>query len=88
MSRYWFRPKTYGYGATPTTWEGWLAIAVYVVVVAALTLPLFAWPAGMPAGAAFSQVLTWAILMALLTLAFVRVTRAKTDGQWRWRWGK
>ena len=21
---YWFRPKRYGYGATPITWQGWL----------------------------------------------------------------
>ena len=23
MSAYWFRPKRFGYGVTPCTWQGW-----------------------------------------------------------------
>lgn len=88
MSQYWFRPHTYGYGATPTRWQGWAAIAAYVAVILALTLPLMAWPADMPAAPAAWQVATWLIMVVLLTLAFIRFTRAKTDGQWSWRWGK
>jgi hypothetical protein len=30
-NRYRFRPKTYGYGATPITWEGW-AVTIGIVV--------------------------------------------------------
>jgi hypothetical protein len=34
MARYWFRPRWYGYGATPVTWEGWvLTIGVTGVIV-------------------------------------------------------
>ena len=33
MKRGWFGPKTYGWGATPTSWEGWLATAVMVVAL-------------------------------------------------------
>jgi hypothetical protein len=88
MSQYWFKPKAYGYGATPTTWEGWLATAAYGAVVLAITVPLLVAPAEIPSGAKLSQVVTWAILLALLTIGFIRITRAKTDGQWRWRWGK
>ncbi len=29
MNKYWFRRKTFGLGATPTTWQGGLVIAVY-----------------------------------------------------------
>jgi hypothetical protein len=32
MSRYWFRPKRYGYGATPITWEGWVFTLAIVLV--------------------------------------------------------
>jgi hypothetical protein len=28
----WFRPKTYGYGATPSSWQGWLAVAAFLAV--------------------------------------------------------
>ena len=34
-ARYWFRPKRYGYGATPVTWEGWLVVAVSVALIMA-----------------------------------------------------
>ena len=26
MTTYWFRPKRYGYGATPVTWQGWVLV--------------------------------------------------------------
>ena len=34
MTQYWFKPKRYGYGATPVTWEGWAVILTAVIVVA------------------------------------------------------
>jgi hypothetical protein len=88
MSQYWFKPKMYGYGATPSDWKGWAAVAVYAVAILALTLPLLAWPGEMPAGPKIWQAVTWAIMVTLLTLGFIRFTRTKTDGQWAWRWGK
>jgi hypothetical protein len=88
MSQYWFKPKAYGYGATPSNWKGWAATAGYVLVVVALTLSLVAWPADMPAGPRIWQIVTWVLFVALLTLGFVRLARIKTDGQWAWRWGK
>ena len=34
MSRYWFKPKRYGYGATPITWEGWVfTLAIMLVIL-------------------------------------------------------
>lgn len=33
MGRPWFAPKEIGYGATPSTWEGWLATLGFVVFV-------------------------------------------------------
>ena len=88
MSQYWFKPKTYGYGATPSGWKGWAAVAGYVALVAAFTLSLLTWPADMPTSPKIWQILTWTIFVALLTLGFIRLTRTKTDGQWAWRWGK
>jgi hypothetical protein len=37
MARYWFRPRRYGYGATPVTWEGW-ALTVAVVSIVAISV--------------------------------------------------
>ena len=87
MSQHWFKPKTHGYGATPTSWKGWAAVGAYVAVIMALTLPLLAWPTDMPVSPKIWQIVMWAIFVAVLTLGFIRFTRSKTDGQWKWRWG-
>jgi hypothetical protein len=88
MTQYWFKPRTHGYGATPANWKGCATVAAYIAAVVGLSLPLAAWPADLPPGPAAWQVVTWFLLTALLTLAFIRLARAKTSGQWRWRWGK
>ena len=87
MSRYWFKPHTHGYGATPANWKGWAAVAMFGAVICALSLSLVTLPAGMPASAVAWQAATWAILVAVLTLAFIRFCRSRTDGEWTWRWG-
>ena len=83
MSEYWFKPRRYGYGAAPVTWQGWLvtilAAAVVAGSVAAMELlvnrsNVVAW-------------LAWAVVIAAVTFWFVRVARRRTEGEWRWRWG-
>ncbi len=74
--RYWFRPKRYGYGATPATWEGWAAAAAMVLVVLLETSLL---PPRLGNG------FTVAVLVATIA-GFVIICRLKTDGSWRWRW--
>ncbi len=88
MSEYWFKPHAYGYGATPASWKGWAAVVGYVAAVVALGLSLAAWPADLPAGPAAWQVAMSIIMIAALTLGFIRLCRLKTHGQWAWRWGK
>ena len=81
--RYWFRPKRYGYGATPVTWEGWaLTIAVAATVMVSIVLMN-----RLVGRSDFAVWILWAAFIAVLTLSFVRVTRSRTDGEWRWRWG-
>ena len=81
MTTYWFRPKRYGYGATPTTWQGWAVIAAFVLVMVTTTSRLAVTGAASP----------WfwiAVVVDVVALgALVIVCRNKTDGEWRWRWG-
>jgi hypothetical protein len=83
MTRYWFRPKRYGYGATPVTWEGWVVTLGVAVVVAGSIVAMnvlvdrsnaVAW-------------LLWAVIVAAVTYWFVALSRRRTEGEWRWRWG-
>jgi hypothetical protein len=81
MAEYWFKPKRYGYGATPVTWQGWAVTlgTVLAIVAASLYLRL----------TAESPWTLAALLMfdAAVVSALVIVSYRKTEGEWRWRWG-
>ena len=76
-SEAWFRPKRFGFGATPTNWKGWLFIGLMVALLVAMRLIL------LPGNAvAFGGgVVVW---IAIVTA----VCAAKSKGQWRWHWGE
>jgi hypothetical protein len=81
-TEYWFRPRRYGHGATPSTWQGWAAIAAFVVVCAVVAIALFGL---LPGGWSF---ILFTLFMVLAVIGFIAFVRKKTDGEWRWRWGK
>jgi len=72
----WFRPKRYGWGASPANWRGWLATGVFVVVIVAADLALTGGPLLFRLGA-------FVLLLAL----FAWIAVNKTEGDLRWRWG-
>lgn len=84
MTNYWFKPKTHGYGATPSNWKGWAAIAAFGL--AQLLLVLLLQSAGADPDKSLGWVLGVVGIMAVVTATFIWVTRIKTDGEWRWRW--
>ena len=87
MTHYWFKPKRHGYGATPVTWQGWGLTLGAAALLVWLTFVFIAWPGQAHTGPQLSDVLTWAALEALGIAGLVLVTRAKTEGSWKWRWG-
>jgi len=87
LTQYWFKPKRYGYGATPITWEGWAVTAAAVACVVVLAMVFVAEPASRHAGPDLPGVLIWAALNAAIIGGLLWITRAKTDGEWKWRWG-
>jgi hypothetical protein len=81
VTEYWFKPKRYGYGATPVTWQGWAATIVAALVMAGINVSLVL---------TVRHYWTLAVLLGLdaLAVAFLIIfTRRKTEGEWRWRWG-
>lgn len=72
---YWFRPKLFGWGAVPVTWQGWLAtlglIAVAIPVAALIE----------------ARGVIYAGVLLPLIIAYVWLCWVKTDGEWKWRWG-
>ena len=87
-SEQWFKPKTHGYGATPANWKGWAVTLAFLGVMAASTYVLVASQQTTGSVPRDWVIGIWALGIAVLTGGFVWLARAKTDGQWGWRWGK
>ena len=84
----WFKPKTYGYGATPVNWQGWAATMAFVAVIVGVAPLLLAWQADPLTGPSAWQIAAWLVATVVLAAVFIWLAHAKTDGQWAWRWGK
>jgi hypothetical protein len=82
MTEYWFKPKRYGYGATPVTWQGWAVTLGTVAAMVAVSLYL-----------RLNERHDWALAALIafdavaLSALFV-ISRRKTEGGFRWRWGQ
>ncbi|MCA9486741.1 hypothetical protein H6501_00925 [Candidatus Woesearchaeota archaeon] len=76
VHKYWFKPKRYGYGATPSSWEGWVVVLLFIFLLIAISL--FVGP----------EKIWFYVFLLLFTPLLVYISQVKTDGDWRWRWGK
>jgi uncharacterized membrane protein YhaH (DUF805 family) len=77
----WFKRKTYGWGWTPCSWQGWAATLAYVAL-----LGLFvSW---LTPSDTLSQVVRKFILpMSIITLIFIELAYKKGESP-KWQWGK
>ena len=81
MAEYWFKPKRYGYGAMPVTWQGWVVTLGTVLAMVAVSLYLRLTAKSLWALAALL------IFDAVAVSTLVIISHRKTEGEWRWRWG-
>jgi len=83
MKKYWFRPKCFGYGFCPISWEGWFATLVlvgFVFLSAHVRLDFFTSEVEVKDG--FSFLCDILIFSIIFTLVF----RDKVRGGLQWRW--
>jgi hypothetical protein len=78
---FWFKPKAFGYGATPATWEGWVIVAVYCLVVVGCVVAMTV------RKESFSTFLSSMATIAVATVVLIVVSVQKTDGTWGWNAG-
>lgn len=85
MSKYWFKPKRYGYGFFPVSWEGWLAtiLLVFVILLSGFSNSVFTESeiSSQEAARFFLDILIFA---GLATYFFEK----KMKEPLKWRWGK
>jgi hypothetical protein len=78
---YWFKPKRFGYGATPSSWEGWAVVAAYALLIWASVTVM-----AMHQGSDSIFVAMIAVMLAA-TVALFAICKKKTDGSWGWNAG-
>ena len=82
MPKYWFRQKKFGYGATPSTWQGWTPAIVSCLALFGVVL------LG-PAIRDNSLRALWMVLgSAAVVVPSTVIAYFKTEGGWRWRNGR
>ncbi len=77
---YWFKRKLYGWGWVPATWQGWIITALYIVLIILFSLTV---NENSPPQ---EVVFTFFLPIALLTIAFIRISYKKGEKP-RWQWG-
>jgi hypothetical protein len=76
--RYWFPAKRYGWGwGPPRTWQGWLVLAVFVVLLAAGAMVF------LPRQQAVAFV-AYTVILCFVLIAICYLTGEPPS----WRWGK
>jgi inner membrane protein involved in colicin E2 resistance len=78
----WFRAKTYGYGWTPCSWQGWLVVSLYCV----LTIVTFFVAEALLQSERNSLLLS--VFLTLLYTCMLIWISAKKGEKAKWRWGR
>ncbi|HVS79758.1 MAG TPA: hypothetical protein VHF05_02155 [Candidatus Paceibacterota bacterium] len=77
---YWFKDKLYGWGWVPATWQGWLVIALYVVILVLLALTI-------DSNSSRREVAFMFILPVVILTTLLLVIIYKKGERPRWQWG-
>ncbi|MCB1520210.1 MAG: hypothetical protein KDJ37_06500 [Hyphomicrobiaceae bacterium] len=82
-TRFWFKPKSHGYGATPSNWKGWAATTAFSL---ALGIASVATMLALKDTGSILAYLVWFLAVLAAVYGFTQFARARTDGDWAWRW--
>ena len=81
MKHIWFKRKTFGWGWTPATWQGWIILAVYIYLLVLLFRSIDA-----TSHSDSDTLIAFALPFIVLTLALMGICRLFGEKP-RWSWG-
>jgi len=83
-NKYWFKSKRFGWGYVPISWEGWLSVAIFMVLIylSGYLNNVYQEPINNKDLLSF---LFDTFIIILVTLPFYQ---KKSKDKARWRWGK
>lgn len=78
--KFWFVRKTYGWGWVPATWQGWLVLFVYIILLTLFSFTVDEY-------SSFREIiLTFILPVLFLTITLIRICYKKGEKP-RWQWG-
>lgn len=80
-TKHWFKAKTYGYGWTPCSWQGWVAMIVYILFIIKLFLYIDVW-----SKSAIKMIFEFIVPIILSTFLLTVLCVYKGEKA-KWRWG-
>lgn len=77
----WFKRKTYGWGWTPSSWQGWLVVIAYVFLLYFLSLRIDSFTT-------LEEIyIEFIVPILIATVALIRISYIKGERP-RWQWGE
>ena len=77
INKYWFKPKMFGYGSTPITWEGWALVIVFIIYLLAISQLLKE-----------KHIVIYFVYFIIGIIAIFVVSKNRTKEEWDWNWGR
>lgn len=81
-SPYWFRAKTYGWGWTPASWQGWMILLIYMYALVTMFLSVDA-----RSRSGSDTLISLAVPFILATTIMIAICY-RTGEPPEWRWGQ
>lgn len=82
-NKYWFRPKKYGWGYVPISWEGWVLTIAFILIFIGL-----ANVTGIhDKNASLKNAFYFATGLLVFVFIFHKIAKPLTKGQVKWNWG-
>lgn len=79
----WFRAKRYGYGWYPCTWEGWLSVAIFIIL---LTIGELLFINKLKQSSSLFVTTLFIVYILSITIALLYISYKKGEPA-KWRWG-
>ena len=73
LNKYWFKPKRFGYGAYPISWEGWSIIFVFVIYLIIISKIFLE-----------ELVNVYFAFLFIGIVILIYISKIKTKGKWKW----
>ena len=85
LNKYWFKPKSYGYGYYPITWEGWITV---LLIISILSISAYVNNFFDSTDPNTQQGFRYLLDITIFMFAINPIMLKRTEEEVTWKWGK